>query len=819
MAYDRPKLTQTIDSNIDLGAPQTGDYLAVWRGTAVPGKIGYDSLLGAAAATLPEITSPASDDRVLVADGNTGLLKGWIRFDQFGTGGGGPGLYQITIDEIKDPQGNNMRSKFIFDSAGQLGLAYANVPVAGTGTPGQQVRVRAQSYNDGGAAYQDAWNAPITIAGDGTWSGTIQVSRSVHWLELRAEIVGDSNTADRTTVQFAAGHIITELGQSERAQMLINLPGEIAFPTITDPDALQIVKHDGHGSVTHFFVQSGNPNLTAATCYMSNAYAAEAPGIKFLVNFDAVSGTSYYDLVTDAISALREWSSSVAAYNAATQNGLSPVGLASQAWRADPSGHKGNFQRDLTPIYVEEDMNGNPLVIPGLHNGIQIDHSMLELYDYAYTKWVFYTHKYDGVSEATGDFAWSESIANMQDKRTSLASQRAWVNNPNASGYILKEGFACMSYQNGEVARYEAGMQGNSDIIHPAADDRDGMSELAIKVAYVHMNCLGHFNAVVPSFDTVVWDPAYVTVSSSAGPITTAQYRLDGTTDVAGFEVNNVPATATLQGDGTIRVFHPTNPSFNFADVLTFGRGGGSGYLLYPDDYLNRKYRKYPGVDLGAAYLGQIDILPLEDAATFANTIAQPTNFFTKDSGSGAHLLSPNWSALSGDGSQLTVDMRIKIKSGGPSNAKVLEVKGNYLSLSFNTANNTLSLKAKSGAGVDFGATLFTPNNAVTLDSWMDVRVVCDFGDSLAGRSPQLRMFINDVLQTEDTAWTGTDGTFPANRAIRYLYFFHTIDTEFFRVWYTAETDGSLPATAPDHEVLGPAAIANADPWTVGTFT
>ncbi|PTX57938.1 hypothetical protein C8N43_2613 [Litoreibacter ponti] len=717
-------------------------------------------------------------------------------------------LTEITLDPFT-------RDKTLFDSGAAFGRDSADVTISGTGTVGESVQYRV--LRDDGSISD--WADLVDIAPDGTWTGSIQHARSPVWVRPEVRIKSETSTRALSPTRFGVGHVIALWGQSEivRIRSLANdlIPAE---PILTD-DMVQAMWYDGTPVVSH--ITNETPH-SAALAAMANVFLAERPNDKVALVFQATSGTGFRQLVDDTDSG-RSWADDAALHAFATADGQH-VGVPAVSWFATPGSLSDSYDDALFPLFTGKMLDGTPVNFPtsidyGSGFSFQADHWFGELYDPAHTRWVPYgPHRFE-----IGEDMQSATITatgatqnNLENKQSAREAWREMVANPNAGTWFLPLGAEPLGYRNG----VSDGMGGWTDQSHPSGDTDDGAALFARLSAHAILQSMGLTSWSVPEFDNCEWEPSgsHVDVWSSAGPITTSrevrgEAALDDSfahwTDVLGWQINGTPAERAELVSGRIRLY-PASGTFLPEDTISFGEGGATGMVKFPEDFYAECYKNIPLVDVGAARVDGIAVRPMPAPSVLQNALVVTETSFDV-SAAGPYFVDPaqigaGWSQL-----QFSVDVAVVMPSSGA--RTLITTTGNYLRLEV-LPNGKLRLRLRDADGdvkVDGAQTA----SGTVIDG---VRTKIDLAFDLVSG---LARIWSDGALVLDQNFTPGSGILPSNRVISMLAVFggtYQVEGTVYGadLWRDSTTDGTSPAGAPHKTLRGPAASINLDLWKDG---
>ncbi|PPB79666.1 concanavalin A-like lectin/glucanase superfamily protein [Albidovulum inexpectatum] len=706
------------------------------------------------------------------------------------------------------------RDRTLFDSGVAVGRNAADVPLRGHGQPGATIQARAVSVDDGGAS-STAWADIATVGQDGTWAGVINVPRASSWFLPEIRLASDPSNVVRGTMRFGVGHVIAIWGQSEPDRILSTVHDGTTPPTIADGEAVQIFS-GAAGNPKRDFVSNANP-VTAAAAALAQTLVAARPGEKFALVFHTVPGTDPRSLVDDGDPS-RAWANDRALHDVVTSDG-SHVGIAAMSWFAAPGNLGASYAEALFPLFSGKTIDGTAVSFPAtIQTGAgtyHADHWFGELYDYAHTRWVAYgPHRFDidtDMQDAT-HYVGGGLHVNLANKQAARASWRAMLSLPDATMF-LPLGLEPLTYVNGR----DDGAGGWTDLAHPAGDTPDGTQAFARLTALAILQSAGLVGWPVPEFDNCLWEPsgAWVEFWCSAGPVTTTRRKRGepalGTThphwtEVMGFQINGRPARRAEIVAGRVRVY-PDSGSFTHADTVTFGEGGATGMIAYPDDMIAETWKNLPIVDVGAPGLDGIPVRPLPDPAVTANTLPVTAPSFAT-SASGPYFLDPQ--PVPAGTVAITHAARIRLDALPATSAILFAQAATGFDVELmNTGNLRITLEDGTGLRLISSAVV---SAALVPGVWYDIVVSADHGAQVC------RVMVDGALiATLPFSATG-DGQFQSNRALSWLarnsgalQFVGRV--EYLKTWLSATADGSAPASTPYKVITGPATAANSDPW------
>lgn len=710
--------------------------------------------------------------------------------------------------------------RVIFDSGAGFGLSEAIIPLAGSGTAGEVVQARAVSLDDGGGT-TTAWADIATIDANGLWSGTISAPRSASWFRPEVRLKSTPGVTAQGANRFGVGHVIAIWGQSEPDRIISTFHNATTPPPVADAEAVQIF-HGAASTPTRHFVTDASP-LTAGAAALAATLIAERPGEKFAVIFHTVPGTDPRELVNDSDPG-RSWSADRALHDFATADGQH-VGLAALSWFAAPGSLGASYGEAMFPLFAGKTISGATVTFPsdityGAGLSYHADHWFGELYDYSRTRWVPYgPHRFDidaDMQDAT-HLVGGAVQSNLANKQAARQSWRAMLALPTATMF-LPAAVEPVTYVNG----FDDGAGGWTDFAHPAGNTPDGIEAWARLTAHAILRSAGLSTWAVPVFDQSLWEPAgaWVEVWSSSGPVTTTRLaRAEPAlgsgqphwTEVMGFQINGAPARNTQIVAGRVRIF-PESGVFTYADSVQYGEGGATGMIAFPDDHAAATWKNLPIVDVGAAGVAGIPVAPLPAASALVNTLPAPAQPFAT-SASGPYFLDP--ANVPAGTTQITFAARFRLTALPPTGSYILFAQsgGSFDVEILNSGSLRLNLRDSASVKVITNGLVAA---ALSGGIWYDLVVSADMAAQVC------RVRLNGtLLATLDFSTPGT-GLFASNRAISFLarnnatlQYIGTVET--VRAWFSATPSGTEPAATAYKEITGPAALANADPWKLGT--
>lgn len=708
------------------------------------------------------------------------------------------------------------RDRTLFDSGAAFGRDEALISLSGTGTEGETVQLRFLCENGTVTGWADA----TTIPSGGVWQTTAPHSRRADWIKAEVRIKSEPFTRALSSNRFGVGHVIALWGQSEIVRIRSTAHNLIPAEALLTDDMVQAIWNDGTPTVKHL---TNADSHTAALAAMANVFLAERPNDKIALVFQATSGTGFRELVDDS-NAGRNWSDDAALHGFSTADGQH-VGMPSVSWFASPGSLSDSYDDALFPLFTGKQLNGSAVTFPatityGAASSFTANHWFGELYDPAHTRWVPYgPHRFDISTDMQNATVTSLGAIhdNLSNKQTAREAWRDMVANPNAGTWFLPLGLEPLSYRNG----VSDGLGSWTDHSHPSGDSDDGTALFARLIAYAILQSSGLVTWAVPEFDQCLWEPsgAYVEAWSSTGPITTlraarSEAALGGGyphwTDVFGWQINGAPASRAELVSGRVRIY-PQSGVFSASDLISFGEGGATGAVKFPEDFYAQTYKNTPIVDVGAARVAGISVRPLPSDLVLANTLpAVDPSFVT--GATGPHFKDTVSLGTGVANLQVALDLAITIPVSG---ARTLATTtGNYLKLEV-LPSSTLRVRVRDNDGVVKVNNVQTASGVVTSMARMRIVLAVDMVIGFA------RIWV-DGTQVMNEAFTPGSGVLPNNRILLLMATAngsYQIEGTTYQldVWKSATTDGSDPVSAPYKTITGPAAVVNSDPWKLGS--
>ncbi|MEM7709151.1 MAG: right-handed parallel beta-helix repeat-containing protein [Pseudomonadota bacterium] len=226
---------------------------------------------------------------------------------------------------------------YVFD-VGQGDPAVGTLIVSGAATPGSAVEIRAAA-TQGGA--DTGWTVAVAD-GAGAWTARLSVPKAAwaDWYRPEIRVAGDAASPVAGTNRIGCGHVILDLGQSEREYLydranFYNKTPRTHLPAEGLTLVLDTVDNDGTGNIRTYTAEAGtygayNGGLTTAVLSAYAAIEAARPGRKWMICDAANPGTSIFSLTNDD-SAGRDWEPFQAMLDL-VRSGGSEIGLVVLNW-------------------------------------------------------------------------------------------------------------------------------------------------------------------------------------------------------------------------------------------------------------------------------------------------------------------------------------------------------------------------------------------------------------------------------------------------------------------------------------------------------
>ncbi|MEM1100928.1 MAG: hypothetical protein AAGH73_05285 [Pseudomonadota bacterium] len=308
-------------------------------------------------------------------------------------------------------------------------------------------------------------------------------------------------------------HIVL-LGQSEPHRLFRAIHADMAnVGTVDDEDALEVWWYDldargGFDGARRDPITNAN-KVSRWAVEMSNALAALAPGVAHKLCLLAFSGTGLGRLLEDGeADEARFWADDSATYDLfVADTGINAPDGAFMAWQNEDSALLQFQLGDAWWTALTGTSLADGSAVPGgaTRHAVTFDHVLSELWDTETVPFSFLMHRYDQLSGG------AMHMDRFRDVRVSIDRMVASARNA-ARAVLFERGVDPVVYENG----YDI-----SDAAHPAISE-DGAAKYAQQIAY-NIARLGGATLPKPELNSVTWTEAALTLSSSAGPLTTAR--------------------------------------------------------------------------------------------------------------------------------------------------------------------------------------------------------------------------------------------------------------------------------------------------------
>jgi hypothetical protein len=278
---------------------------------------------------------------------------------------------------------------------------------------------------------------------------------------------------------------------------------------------------------------------------------------------------------------------------------------------------------------------------------------------------------------------------------------------------------------------------------------------------------------------------------------------------VVGFQINGVPAQNTQIVAGRVRIL-PNSGVFTNAHAITFGEGGATGSLKFPQDFPAGLWKNLPVVDVGLADVGGISVRPLPSPAVLANTLPAGAPSFHA-SATGPYFLNP--ANVPSGTSAITFSARFRFSVLPATTTMLFSQSSTGFDVELNNSGG-LRITIEDGTGAKMLQN-YVFNAGMVPNVWYNL--VCSANQVTAVH----RIMINGVLVNTTPFAASGNGLFQSTRALSFLARNSGTpqfegEVEYLRVWHSATTTGAEPAATPFKQITGPASVANADSWKLG---
>lgn len=580
----------------------------------------------------------------------------------------------------------------------------------------------------------------------------------------------------------------------------------------------------------------GDARVTAGMVAMANVFMRHVPGRDVHLIMLVQSGTQPREVMDDAFvpnnpeAPKRRWQDDWAVHDAATADGV-PVQWGWHSWFAGPGAYADDHGKAFAAYLWGRDEAGNLLTYSeasplGLTIGADtwaVSRTLRDMFGGDGPAWVAMggSHRFEDYSstdlQSATTYAGGGVQANFLNKERATRSWRALAESAAFAGRVSRVGMHLNAHSIGEPD----GAGGWQDGTHPSGWTDDGINYRARQTAHAILRGAGVTGYGLPVIDNAEWQPdgSYMEFWSSAGPITTLRAAagdpaLPGTyphwTEVLGVQVDGEPAQNTGLAAGRVRVY-PNSGVFTSLSRVSFGEGGGSGNLLFPEDSINALYRDFPIVDVGLTDVPGLPLAHLPDGAVMASTVPGLPTFTSTESG--PYFADPA-TVPAGTGA-ITLTADIALASEPVDNSPTLfSINGLQLRLQPVLPNNFLRMTVKDNSGTTLVNNVSSANGVFTTD------VLTTFTCSADLAAGYARVWVDSELVIEET-FSSTAPAFQTSRRVALLAEAFGSDQSKGTVqraaaWFEATPDGTLPGGPPHGEIAGGAATVNAHPWKQG---
>jgi hypothetical protein len=492
-------------------------------------------------------------------------------------------------------------------------------------------------------------------------------------------------------------------------------------------EMFQIMYHDrsvsGVAGVVHKHL-SATDSHTAAMAAAANAGHIGRPGDKFALIEHTVSGSSIVDVADNTTNPRRSMVQEQALHDYATDNGSTPVGLAGFAWWNSAAGYTDDYDKAFIGFLfgIDRDtgatLSRTVATVINASRSVTYNNNLSDLYDWTKTRALFFgPFRFDiGAVDETNA---ASNARNLQIQKCRISARNIPGNTRIPAGSVLPMGLEIIDYQNGQPTATDAPDGSNNysasgtffqDMIHPFRYGDDGQNRLWRYGMQAMIQGMGLHSWKVPVIDTAEWHSAgdYVDFSCSFCDFDTLR-RMRGIAPastvgfahrqpVADVEINGTPCLKNDIVNGKLRVWYGDGTqSFINTDRITFGPGGGTGMLIYPEDfkadyYLNVLVGKVPVPGLGTA-----SVRPMPAASVMANPLTKTTRT-TVSGGGGTTPTAPSaftdamFSVVATDGGATVTIASLPSNGGSAITALQYQLNGDAWTDSGRTTAGTFAL-------------------------------------------------------------------------------------------------------------------------------
>lgn len=381
---------------------------------------------------------------------------------------------------------------------------------------------------------------------------------------------------------------------------------------------------------------AGDARVTAGMVAMANVFLRHLPGREVHLIMLVQSRTEPREVMDDAFVPVnqdgqpkRRWQDDWAVHEAATADGV-PVQWGWHSRFAAPGTYADDYAKAFAAYLWGRDLNGGlltysegaPLDLTVGADIWQVSRTLRDMFGGDGPKWIAMGGAHRFAISAEPDMITATTLTGggpqfpFQNKEGATLSWRSLAEDPAFAGRVADAGMHLNAHSVGR----DNGADCWEDSAHPSGWTDEGINYRARQTAHAILRGAGITSFGLPVIGNAEWqeDGSYMECWSSAGPITTLRAAagdpfLPAThphwTRVSGVQVDGVPAQRADLAAGRVRVYPNNGGTFTNLSSVTFGDGGGSGTLLFPQDHQNALYRDFPVVDVGLADVPGLSLL------------------------------------------------------------------------------------------------------------------------------------------------------------------------------------------------------------------
>jgi hypothetical protein len=579
---------------------------------------------------------------------------------------------------------------------------------------------------------------------------------------------------------------------------------------------------------------AGDPRVTAGMVAMANTFIRTTSRHIHLVMM-VVSGTEPREVMDDAFvpgGPKRDWEHDWALHQAATADGI-PIHYGWHSWFAGPGSYVDDYGKAFAAYLWGRDLNGDlltyseaaPLSLAIADKTWQVSRTLRDMFGGDGPKWIAMggSHRFIDTDEVNDlenatTYVGGATQTSFSQKERATESWRALVRSPAFAGRVVDVGM----HLNAHAIGKSDGAGGWTDGTHPSGETDDGINLRARYTALAILRGAGIETFALPIIDNAEWQPdgSYMEFWSNAGPITTlrlarSEPALPATyphwTNVAGVQIDGVPAQNAQIVNGRVRVY-PNSGSFTNTTLITFGEGGASGSLVYPDDPLNEFYKNWPIVDVGLLDVPGLPLSHLPDPAVLASTVEGAPQFTVEPAG--PYFMDPAGN-LPANAAAFTGTVTFAMDPAQTDNsAYLIGISGLQVQIWANNSNQDVLLSVRDNTGSFLVQSVSGGQNQFILGVMTTLTVSVDL---VAGYA---RVWTDgDPTPIIDASFTSTDPIFQGVREVQMLANGSNGANQFegvierVAVWFEATPNGTLPVSAPYAEIAGDDATVAQHLW------